>query len=61
MYLLGTEKAPDHSTIARVRSGRLKDAINELFLQVIELLKESGEISGKNLFIDGTKLLHRQK
>lgn len=56
MYLLGREGAPDHSTIARFRSERLKGAIEELFCQLVELLKQNGEISCENLFIDGTKL-----
>lgn len=56
MYLLGRDAAPDHSTIARFRSGRLAGVIDDLFGQLIELLSKSGELSCKNLFIDGTKL-----
>ena len=56
MYLLGGKKAPDHSTIARFRSGRLKEIIDELFAQLIGLLIERGELSCANIFIDGTKL-----
>ena len=56
MYLLGREKAPDHSTIARFRSERLEEAIDDLFGQLIEQLNGMGELSCENLFIDGTKL-----
>ena len=56
MFLLGREPAPDHSTIARFRSERLSDAIDGLFKQLAGLLKENGEISGENIFIDGTKI-----
>jgi transposase len=56
MYLLGREPAPDHSTIARFRSERLSGVIEELFMQLIAMLKENGEISCENLFIDGTKI-----
>ena len=56
MYLLGREPAPDHSTIARFRSGRLSGVIEDLFLQLVELLRGYGELSCENLFIDGSKL-----
>jgi len=56
MFLLGRQPAPDHSTIARFRSERLTGVLEELFLQFLELLKEHGEISGVNQFIDGSKL-----
>ena len=56
MYLLGREPAPDHSTIARFRSSRLTEPIGGLFAQLIKLLKEAGEISGINQFLDGSKL-----
>jgi transposase len=44
MYLLGGAPAPDHSTIARFRSERLTDAIENLFNQLIALLAEAGEL-----------------
>ena len=56
MYLLEGAKAPDHNTIARFRSERLKDIIDNLFNQVVLLLKEYGELSCENLFVDGTKI-----
>jgi transposase len=56
MYLLAGGAAPDHSTIARFRSGRLSGVVEDLFKQLIALLKEAREISGANLFVDGTKI-----
>lgn len=56
MYLLEGAKAPDHNTIARFRSARLKDIIDNLFNQVVLLLKGYGELSCENLFVDGTKI-----
>lgn len=56
MYLLEGAKAPDHNTIARFRSARLKDIIDNLFNQVVLLLKDYGELSCENLFVDGTKI-----
>ena len=56
MYLLEGTKAPDHNTIARFRSSRLKDVVDGLFNQVVLLLKDYGELSCENLFVDGTKI-----
>jgi len=56
MFLLGREPAPDHSTIARFRSERLLGVVEKLFNNFVILLKAAGEISGTNLFIDGSKL-----
>jgi transposase len=55
IYLLGTAPAPDHATIARFRSERLTDAIEDLFTQLVKLLAEAGELSLSSVFIDGTK------
>ena len=56
MYLLGRAKAPDHATIARFRSQRLTDVMEDLFFQLVALLAEAGELSLCSVFIDGTKL-----
>ena len=56
MYLLEGAKAPDHNTIARFRSTRLKNIIDNLFGQVVLLFKDYGELSCENLFVDGTKI-----
>ena len=56
MWLLAGQKAPDHSTIARFRTGFLADACENLFYQMVRRLEESGELSKENVFLDGTKL-----
>jgi transposase len=56
MWLLEGAKAPDHNTIARFRRRRISAAAEDLYYQLVGLLKERGEISFKNLFVDGTKI-----
>lgn len=56
MWLLSGEKAPDHNTIARFRTERLTDAVEDLFYQFVKALHELKEIDFKNIFIDGTKI-----
>ncbi|WP_054261212.1 IS1182 family transposase, partial [Propionispora sp. 2/2-37] len=56
MYLLGREKAPDHATIARFRSERLTEVVDDLFTQLVGHLADAGELSLSSVFIDGTKL-----
>lgn len=56
MYLLGRAKAPDHATIARFRSERLTDVVEDLFAQLVQHLGVAGELSLTTAFIDGTKL-----
>ena len=56
MYILNGENVPSHSSICRFRSKRLQGVIDDLFDQFIQRLKRNGEISAKNIFIDGTKL-----
>jgi len=56
LYLLSREKAPDHATIARFRSERLTEVVDDLFTQLVRLLADTGELSLTNAFIDGTKL-----
>ncbi len=48
-------KAPDHSTIARFRTGFF-EACEDLFYQMVRRLKDAGELSVETVFIDGTKL-----
>ena len=55
-WLLAGQKAPDHSTIARFRTGFLADACEDLFYQMVDHLSRAGELSKENVFIDGTKL-----
>ncbi len=56
MWLLAGHKAPDHSTIARFRTGFLADACEDLFYQMVARLDSMGELSKETVFIDGTKL-----
>ncbi len=56
MWILQNENAPDHSTIARFQNERLTEVIEALFYQLTEKLYEMGELSYKNMFVDGTKI-----
>ena len=56
MWLLQGNRAPDHSTIARFRKGYIKDLVEDLFYQLVQLLYNLGEIKFENLFVDGTKI-----
>lgn len=56
MYLLAGDKAPDYSTIARFRSGRLDGVTEDLFRQLVEKLHERGDVRFDTLFVDGTKI-----
>ena len=47
---------PDHNTINRFRSERLKGALKEVFSQVVLLLVEQGIITLKEAYLDGTKI-----
>lgn len=55
MWLSGMSQ-PDHNTIFRFRSKRLKNEIKKIFSQVVLLLAQEGHISLKEVFIDGTKI-----
>jgi transposase len=56
MWLLEGYPAPDHNTIARFRTGRLKDCLESIFSAFVEKLYEHGELPFENVFIDGTKI-----
>lgn len=56
MWLLEDQKAPDHSTFARFRTGRCQDAAEELFYRYVRRLAEKEETDYSAVFIDGTKL-----
>ena len=58
-WLLEDRKAPDHSTLARFRTGRCREAVEDLFYQFVRKLEEAGETNHKAVFIDGTKLESR--
>ena len=56
MYLLEGKPAPDHATIARFISLHLSQCSKKLLANVSNILFELGELSGKHIFIDGTKM-----
>jgi transposase len=55
MWLSGMSY-PDHNTINRFRSDRLKGVLKEVFSQVVLLLVEKGTITLKAAYLDGTKI-----
>ena len=55
-WLLAGSPAPDHSTIDRFRHIYAAAAIEGLFYQIVNILYSEGEVSYKNVFIDGTKI-----
>jgi transposase len=55
MWLAAMTK-PDHNTINRFRSERLKDELKQIFTQVVLLLEKEGLVSLKTAFVDGTKI-----
>lgn len=56
MWLLDGLAAPDHNKISRFRQENMQKAIEELFSQLVNKLRELEEIECKNLFVDGTKI-----
>ena len=59
LRLLRGEPVPDHSTFARFRTGRTKDAVEDLFYQFVRRLEELGETEHDEVFIDGTRIESR--
>jgi transposase len=55
MWLSGMSR-PDHNTINRFRSDRLKNVLKEVFSQVVLMLNESGHLDLKDIYTDGTKI-----
>ena len=56
MWLSGMSY-PDHNTINRFRSDRLKGVLKQVFSQVVLLLVEAGHVSLKEAaYLDGTKI-----
>ena len=56
IWLLNGEEAPSHHEISRFRSTRLSECYEELFYQLVQKLKDLGEIKFEHLFVDGTKI-----
>ena len=55
MWLAGMQR-PDHNTINRFRSNKLKGFLKEVFAQVVTLMAEQGLMDIKTVYVDGTKL-----
>ncbi len=55
MWLSGMSY-PDHNTINRFRSDRLKGVLKQVFSQVVLLLIEAGHVTLKEVYLDGTKI-----
>lgn len=58
MWLAGME-TPDHNTINRFRSDRLRGVIKKIFTQVVLLMVESGHVDLQKAYTDGTKIESR--
>ena len=56
MYLLEGRSAPDHATIARFRSIHFAEVAEKYLAMSVSYLMNLGEISSKEIFIDGTKI-----
>lgn len=56
---LASGQVPDHNTINRFRSLRLKDSIHNIFTQVVVMLVEMGYLSLEAAYVDGTKIESR--
>jgi transposase/L-rhamnose mutarotase len=55
MWLSGMQQ-PDHNTLNRFRSERLKGVIKEVFSQVVLLMVDSGHLDLRTVYTDGTKI-----
>jgi len=55
MWLAGMQ-CPDHNTINRFRTDKLKGVLKEVFSQVVLLMVAEGLVNIKTIYVDGTKL-----
>jgi len=55
LWLSGMQK-PDHHTINRFRSERLRFVFRQVFTQVVHMLAAEGILSLKEVYLDGTKI-----
>lgn len=53
---LSAMSRPDHNTLNRFRSERLKGEVKAIFTQIVLLLEKEGLVSLKTTFVDGTKI-----
>jgi len=56
MWLLEDSPAPDHATLARFRTGRCAEVVEDLFYQYVNLLERQEETDHETVFVDGTKM-----
>ena len=56
MYLLEGKPAPDHATVSRFFTKRLRPCIRDILAQMGNLLEKLGAVSLHDIFIDGTKI-----
>ena len=56
MFLLEGMPVPDHATLARFISLHASSCSKDIMKEVVSSLHSLGEISGKTVFIDGTKI-----
>lgn len=56
MYLLEGSPVPDHTTFARFISNHFAPFSENIMAEMSNFLYEIGEVSGENIFIDGTKI-----
>jgi transposase len=55
IWLIGTN-CPDHNTINRFRNGNLKEALRNIFAQVVEFMVKEKLVSLDTVYTDGTKI-----
>lgn len=55
MWLAGMAQ-PDHHTLNRFRSERLRNILKEVFAQIVLLLVDSGHVSLQEIYTDGSKI-----
>lgn len=56
MYLLEGMPVPDHATFARFRSIHFAPCSKRILAEMSNMLYQAGELSGHDIFIDGTKI-----
>lgn len=55
MWISGMS-TPDHGTIHNFRAKRMKEAVENIFSSVLDVLIQRGYVKAENLFVDGTKI-----
>ncbi|HIU20118.1 MAG TPA: transposase [Candidatus Limiplasma stercoravium] len=55
-WLLEDQKAQDHTTFSRFRTGRRREVVEDLFYQFVKKLEDMSETDHQTVCIDGTKL-----